>query len=126
YGLSYTSFSFSEFSAGNGLIKPGSILRVTVDVMNTGKRTGDEVVQLYIRHLNSTVTRPQKELKAFQRITLKPGEKKKVFLELKADDLRFWDENRKQFLLEKDKIDLMLGNSSDNIKFIKALQVVDR
>ncbi|HEY6953596.1 MAG TPA: glycoside hydrolase family 3 C-terminal domain-containing protein, partial [Flavisolibacter sp.] len=126
YGLSYTSFSFSEFSAGNGLIKPGSILRVSVDVMNTGKRTGDEVVQLYIRHLNSTVTRPQKELKAFQRITLKPGEKKKIFLELKADDLRFWDENRKQFLLEKDKIDLMLGNSSDNIKFIKALQVVDR
>jgi beta-glucosidase len=126
YGLSYTSFSFSEFSAGNGLIKPGSILRVAVDVMNTGKRTGDEVVQLYIRHLNSTVTRPQKELKAFQRITLKPSEKKKIVLELKADDLRYWDENRKQFVLEKDKIDLMLGNSSDNIKFIKTLQPVDR
>jgi beta-glucosidase len=126
YGLSYTSFSFSGFNAGDGFIKPGSILRVSVDVMNTGKRTGDEVVQLYIRHLNSTVTRPQKELKAFQRITLKPSEKKKIVLELKADDLRYWDENRKQFVLEKDKIDLMLGNSSDNIKFIKTLHPVDR
>ncbi|MGZ3924354.1 MAG: fibronectin type III-like domain-contianing protein, partial [Flavisolibacter sp.] len=63
--------------------------------------------------------------KAFQRITLKPGEKKKVILELKADDLRYWDENRKKFVLEKDKVEVMLGTSSDNIRFFRTVAVTD-
>jgi beta-glucosidase len=121
HGLSYTDFSFSNFKTSNTAIKPASIVQVSVDVMNTGKRTGDEVVQLYIRHLNSTVFRPQKELKAFQRVSLNPGEKKTIVLQLKADDLKYWDENRKQFVLEKDEIELMLGNSSSDIKFFKTM-----
>jgi len=124
YGLSYTTFSFSKFTTSNNVIKDGSIINVTVEVTNTGQRTGDEVAQLYIRHLNSTVVRPQKEVKAFQRITLKPGEKKTVVLQLKADDLKYWDETRKKFVFEKDKIELMLGSSSANIKFFKVLDAV--
>lgn len=121
YGLSYTSFSFSNFATSSSIIKDGSTIKVSVDITNTGKRTGDEVVQLYIRHLNSTVVRPQKELKAFQRITLKPGEKKTVVLQLKANDLRYWDENREKFVFEKDKIELMIGNSATDIKFLRAM-----
>lgn len=121
YGLSYTTFSFSGFKASSNIIKDGSTINVSVDVKNTGKRAGDEVVQLYIRHLNSTVIRPQKELKAFQRITLKPGEKKTVVLQLKADDLKYWDENKKKFVFEKNKVELMLGNSSSDIKFFRVM-----
>jgi beta-glucosidase len=121
YGLSYTNFSFSNFKTSGTVIKAGSIIQVNVEVTNTGKRSGDEVVQLYIRHLNSTVVRPQKELKAFQRVALRPGERKTILLQLKAADLKYWDENRKQFVFEKDKIELMLGNSSADIKFFKVL-----
>jgi beta-glucosidase len=124
YGLSYTNFSFSNFKASNVVIKDGSQLQVNVDVTNTGKRDGDEVVQLYIRHLNSTVDRPQKELKAFKRMTLKPGEKKTVTLQLKADDLRYWDVNKKKFVFEEDKIELMIGTSSADIKFMKIIRAV--
>ncbi|MDP4264903.1 MAG: glycoside hydrolase family 3 C-terminal domain-containing protein [Bacteroidota bacterium] len=124
YGLSYTSFAYSRFNVNTMMIKPGAEITITVDITNTGKRTGDEVVQLYIRHLNSVVLRPQKELKAFQRITLKPKEKKTVQLKLKANDLRYWDVDHHQFMLEKDKVQLLLGSSSADIKFFKTLDVV--
>jgi beta-glucosidase len=124
YGLSYTTFSFSNFKTNSSVIKDGSAIAVSMDVTNTGKQTGDEVVQLYIRHLNSTVIRPQKELKAFQRITLKPGEKKTVLLQLKANDLKYWDENRKKFVFEKDSVELMLGSSSTDIKFFRTVDAV--
>jgi len=122
FGLSYTGFSFSNFRVNANNIQAGSQIQVSVDVTNTGRRTGDEVVQLYIRHLNSAVERPKKELKAFQRVTLKPGEKKTVTLQLKADDLRYWDEYKKRFVFEKDRVELMLGNSSADIKFFKTLE----
>jgi beta-glucosidase len=124
YGLSYTTFSYSNFKTNTSVIREGVNTSVSVDVTNTGKRTGDEVVQLYIRHLNSSVVRPQKELKAFQRITLKPGEKKTVTLQVKPGDLRYWDEDEHQFLLEKDKVKLMIGCSSADIKFFKVLDVI--
>lgn len=79
-------------------------------------------MQLYIQYLHSTVVRSAKELKAFQRITLKPNEKKTIFFKLKAADLRYWDENLHQFELENDKIKLMVGSSSADIKF---QQIVD-
>ncbi|MFI5186266.1 MAG: glycoside hydrolase family 3 C-terminal domain-containing protein [Chitinophagales bacterium] len=124
YGLSYTTFIYSDFKTNAVTIKGGATITVNVDVMNTGKRTGDEVVQLYIRHLNSTVARPKKELKAFQRITLKPGERKTVRLQLKAGDLKYWDEDQQQFILETDKVKLMIGNSSADIKFSKIVDVI--
>jgi beta-glucosidase len=124
FGLSYTTFSFSDFQMSTTVIKPHSLMRVSVVLLNTGKRTGDEVVQLYVGHLNSAVARPHKELKAFQRVTLKPNEKKKVVLELKADDLRYWDEGRKRFVFEKDRLELMLGNSSAEIRFSKIVDAL--
>jgi len=81
-------------------------------------------VQLYIQHLHSTVERPGKELKAFQRITLKTNEKKTIFFKLKASDLKYWDENLHQFVLENDKIKVMLGSSSADIKFQEIVDVI--
>jgi beta-glucosidase len=123
YGLSYTSFTYSNFKTNTTIIKAGTEATISVDITNAGKRTGDEVVQLYLRHLNSTVSRPQKELKAFQRVTIKPGEKKTVQLKLKANDLRYWDKDRHRFVLEKDKVELMIGSSSADIKFFKTITV---
>jgi beta-glucosidase len=117
YGLSYTTFAYSNFKLNNKIIKPNGEIIVTFDITNTGKRTGDEVAQLYIQHLHSIVVRPKKELKAFQRITLKPGEKKTIQLKFKTADLKYWDENLHRYVLEGDQIKLMIGTSSENIKF---------
>jgi beta-glucosidase len=123
YGLSYTTFAYSGFKTNAIAVKSGLQITISVDITNTGKRTGDEVVQLYIRHLNSTVVRPQKELKAFQRITLKPSEKKTIQLQLKSNDLKYWDENEKRFILENDQLKIMIGSSSADIKFSKEIKV---
>jgi beta-glucosidase len=117
FGLSYTTFRYSNFKLNSKIIKPNEVVIINLDITNTGKRTGDEVAQLYIQHLHSAVDRPKKELKAFQRITLQPGEKKTVRLKFKAADLQYWDENLHRYVLENDEVKLMLGASSDNIKF---------
>ena len=117
YGLSYTTFKYSNFKLNSKVIKPDGEVIITFDITNTGKRTGDDVAQLYIQHLHSIVVRPKKELKAFERITLQPGERKTVQLKFKATDLKYWDENLHRYVLENDQVKLMLGTSSDNIKF---------
>ncbi len=125
YGLSYTTFSYSTFKTSAASIKDGSGIAVSADVTNTGKRTGDEVVELYIEHLHSTVERPKKELKDFKRITLKPGEKKTVILQLKADDLKYWDADQQKFVLENDKVKFMISRSAADVVFSKVLSVVE-
>jgi len=117
YGLSYTTFAYSNFKLNNKVIKSKGEAIVTFDITNTGKRTGDDVAQLYIQHLHSVVVRPKKELKAFERITLQPGQRKTIQLKFKANDLRYWDENLHRYVLENDQIKLMLGTSSSDIKF---------
>ncbi|MCU7550172.1 glycoside hydrolase family 3 C-terminal domain-containing protein [Chitinophagaceae bacterium LB-8] len=124
YGLSYTTFFLSDFNTSANDIKRNGVITVNVRIKNTGKLKGDEVVQLYIQHLNSEVARPQKELKAFQRINLSPGEQKNVQLKLTADQLRYWDETTHSFVLEEDKVKLMVGTSSADIKFQKVLSVI--
>ncbi|MDP4150779.1 MAG: glycoside hydrolase family 3 C-terminal domain-containing protein [Bacteroidota bacterium] len=123
YGLSYTSFTWSGFHTTGKLLTPGAQMGVSLDIANTGDRTGDEVVQLYVQHLHSTVERPKKELKAFQRITLKPGEKRTIRLVLHAADLAYWDENLHRWALEPDQLKLMLGSSSADIRFQDIVRV---
>lgn len=122
YGLSYTTFKYSRFQIKNPEIKLNTPITVNVDVTNTGKIKGDEVVELYVQHLNSAVSRPKKELKGFQRVTLNPGEKKTVSIQLDPANLRYWEADQQRWILEKDKVKIMIGSSSDNIKFE---QVVD-
>ncbi|GGY48804.1 beta-glucosidase [Parvularcula lutaonensis] len=91
HGLSYTEFSYSEPVLSAEEISPDGSVDVTVDVTNTGDRAGDEVVQLYIRDLVSSVTRPVRELRGFERISLEPGETRTVTFTLDREDFQFWD-----------------------------------
>ena len=100
YGLSYTTFSYANLKASSAEVASDGTVTVSVDVTNTGSRTGDEVVQLYVKHLKSKVERPVEELKGFQRVTLKPNETKTVQIPLKASTLAFWDEKQAQLKVE--------------------------
>ena len=111
FGLSYTTFAFSKPRLKKKRIRRSESTRLTVDIKNTGSRTGDEVVQMYIRDLVSSVTRPIKELKGFERITLNPGETKTVSLRITPDHLAFYDVYMK-FVVEPGEFEIMVGNSS--------------
>lgn len=91
YGLSYSTFKYSKVSLSRNQIKTGETLLVKVEVTNQGKMTGDEVLQVYIQHVGSTVDRPIKELKAFQRVTIDAGQKAAVEIPLKVDSLAWWN-----------------------------------
>lgn len=91
YGLSYTTFKYSNVKLSSASLKKDDVLTVTFDLENTGKYKGTEVAQLYIQDKVGSVTRPVKELKRFTRVTLKPGEKKNVSFELPISELAFWN-----------------------------------
>lgn len=111
YGLSYTSFTYDNLKLSTSEIKKGEPLQVSVDVLNTGERDGEEVVQLYIQDEYSTVTRPIKELKDFKKTSLKKGEKKTVTFEITPDKLSFYDLDMKK-IVEEGKFNVMIGSSS--------------
>jgi len=111
YGLSYTSFSYGKPSISPAQIAPNGQAKVSVAVTNTGKRAGDEIVQLYIHDLVSSVTRPVIELKDFRRISLQPGETKTVEFTITPDKLRFYDVNMKR-VVEPGTFEIMVGPSS--------------
>jgi beta-glucosidase len=123
FGLSYTTFEYSKFALSKPVLHPGEEITVRVNIKNTGKVAGDEVVQLYIRHMNSKVKRPALELRGFKRVSVLPGETTTVTLPLKAGDLAYWDENSHDFVVEKDQVRVMVGSSSKNIKFMKTIRV---
>jgi beta-glucosidase len=114
YGLSYTQFKFSNLQLSAQRIRPDGSLTVTVVIENVGQRAGDEVAQLYIRDLSASVTRPVKELKGFQRITLQPGEKKTVQFKLTSRELGFYDREMR-FVVEPGAVKVMVGSSSEDL-----------
>lgn len=119
YGLTYTSFDISPVRlSANTMDRKGKI-EASVSVTNTGKRAGTEVVQLYLRDLYSSVTRPVKELKAYKKLSLNPGETKEVVFELTEEDLKFYD-IRMNYTAEKGDFEVMIGNSSRDIDLKKA------
>ena len=111
YGLSYTAFAVSDVRLEQTRIKKNGRTRVLAKVKNTGARAGSEVVQLYIRDVVSSVTRPVKELKAFQKVWLEAGEEKTVTLEITAESLAFYDINM-EYVVEPGDFALMVGTSS--------------
>ncbi len=92
FGLSYTSFEYSNLRLSSPKVRPGGTLTVSADVANTGGYQAEEVVELYTRQLAGSITRPVRELKGFRRIRLKPGQKQTVTFTLSTDDLAFWNE----------------------------------
>jgi beta-glucosidase len=124
YGLSYTTFEYSNLKASPAQIGPAGQAKVVVTVTNTGKRAGDEIVQLYIHDLVSSVTRPVMELKDFKRISLVPGESKTVEFLITPDKLSFFGPNM-NLIVEPGMFDIMVGTSSVKYQTAK-LEVVAR
>ncbi len=114
HGLSYTTFKYSDLKVQKGA--GNSVATVSVTITNTGKRAGKEVVQLYLQDPKCTVKRPEKELKGFRKIDLKPGESKKVTFALTKRDLAFYDVKSKTWVAEKGDYNVLVGSSSRDIR----------
>jgi beta-glucosidase len=124
YGLSYTTFKISNLQLSAPQIPASGKLTVSVDVENTGRRAGDEVVQLYVRDVVASMTRPVKELKGFQRVTLQPGEKRRIEFTLTHDQLAFWNREMR-FVVEPGEFRVMVGANSQDVIEAK-FDVVER
>jgi len=112
YGLSYTNFAFANLKISDPQIKVGGNILVSVDVPNTGKLAGDEVVQLYIHQKFGSDSRPMRELKGFKRVTLQPGETKTVNFELGPDQLCYWSTNAGKWIQDAATFDIWVGSDS--------------
>lgn len=111
FGLSYTNFDYSNLKISSDKMNESGKLKVTVDVTNTGNYDGKETVQLYIKDLVGSVTRPVRELKNFQKITLKKGEKQTVTFDITVEDLKFYNSDL-QFVAEPGQFDIFVGGNS--------------
>jgi beta-glucosidase len=115
FGLSYTSFSYSDIALNTTAFKPGQSLTATVTITNSGKTDGQETVQLYVRDLVGSVVRPVKELKGFEQIFLKAGESRKISFTLQAEDLRFYND-KLEYIYEPGEFKLYIGGNSKDVK----------
>lgn len=125
YGLSYTTFTINKVRLTDKTIRRKGSTRVLAEVKNTGTRAGTEVVQVYIRDLVSSVTRPIKELKGFQKVSLEPGETKTVEIEITPESLAFYDINMK-YVVEPGDFEIMVGNSSRDADLQKVILRVEK
>jgi len=126
HGLSYTTFAYGNLVLSAAEYGPedetnGGAIRVSVDVQNTGTRAGQEVVQLYVRDLESSLVRPDKELKAFAKVALEPSETRTVAFNLGRDELSFYDPARRQWVVEPGEFEILVGSSSRDIRMVGAL-----
>jgi beta-glucosidase len=123
YGLSYTQFQLSNLQLTERRIRPDGRLTVSVELTNTGKRGGDEVVQLYLRNTAASVTRPVRELKGFQRVMLRPGEKRRIEFTLTREQLGFYNREMR-FVVEPGEFKVIVGNSSaDEHELVTSFEV---
>jgi beta-glucosidase len=113
HGLSYTSFGYANLKVAQASSRPGEAVTVTADLTNTGKRAGDEVAQLYLHQRSGLAARPVRELKGFQRVTLKPGETRRLTFTVPAADLRYWNEATNGWVQDEAAFDVWVGGSSD-------------
>ena len=116
HGLSYTKFDYTSGKLDSKKIAPNGTVKVTFTVKNTGKRDGDEVAQVYYRHVNSKVPQPKLALCGFSRVSLKSGESTKVTVEIPAERLRYWDSEKKQYVVEPGEYEFLVGAASDDIR----------
>jgi beta-glucosidase len=123
YGLSYTTFGYDDLRTSADTLRGRDTLLVSVVVTNTGTRTGDEVVQLYVRHLGSKVARPIHDLRGFRRVTLRPRETRTVRFPLAASDLAYWSTETQGWVTENEPILLEVGGSSADVRLAKTITV---
>jgi len=123
YGLSYTTFDYKGLRLSAPSVEAGGKINVRVKVKNAGTRGSDEVVQMYVQHLGSSVERPQLELKGFQRVHIEAGAEREVTLELAPRDLAYWDPARDAWRVEKESVRVFAGGSSDKLPVQATLQI---
>ena len=123
HGLSYTRFDYSNLRLSARLIPADGQLSIRVDVRNVGECEGDEVVQLYVHDVESSVKRPVKELRGFERINLKPAEKRTVNFSLKGQQLAFYDVDKHIFVVEPGMFDVLVGSSSEDIRLAGQFEI---
>ena len=115
YGLSYTNFSLSDVKLSSKTLAPGATLTASVTLKNTGQRDGETVVQLYLRDVAASMSRPVKSLKNFEKVMLKAGEQKEVQFILSEDDLKFYNADLK-YVAEPGEFDVQIGLDSENVQ----------
>lgn len=123
HGLSYATFRYTNVRVSASTLAASDTITVSADITNSGNRAGDEVVQLYVRHLGSKVARPKRDLRGYQRITLAPGQTKTVAFKLPASSLAYWDENANRWVIEEDSVEIEIGASSSDIRLRKTIRV---
>jgi beta-glucosidase len=116
HGLTYTTFVYGGLKLDRSEAKKGEVVKVSLELTNTGAYDSDEVVQLYAGFPGSEVERPQKALKSFRRVHVPAGSSMKVTLDLRTDDLAYWDPGPGRWELEKGTVNLMVGASSGDIR----------
>lgn len=124
HGLSYTRFDYGALSVGTESVAPNASVRITVPVTNSGTVAGDEVVQLYVRDPVASVARPVKELRGFVRLSLAPGETRRVTFTLAAAQLAIWQAGK--WIVEPGAIELMVGSSSEDIRARGSFRIAGR
>jgi beta-glucosidase len=124
FGLSYTTFSYENLKTTPQNLRRGGKISVSLDVTNTGNYAGAEVVQVYVRDIESSVPRPVKELKGFEKIQLKPGETKPVRIELDESALSFYDPSKKAWVAEPGAFEVLVGSSSRDIRLKERFELL--
>jgi beta-glucosidase len=119
YGLSYTSFEYDKIKLSANEMRENQQIDLSFEITNSGKIKGAEIAQLYISDINSSVIRPQKELKGFAKVELNPGETKSVSMKIDKSSLSFYDEKAKSFITEPGEFEVLIGSSSSDIKLKK-------
>ncbi|HHU72459.1 MAG TPA: glycosyl hydrolase [Clostridiales bacterium] len=123
HGLSYTTFAYSNIQVNKSSITDRDTVTVSIDVTNTGSRAGKEIVQLYIRDVKSTVIRPEKELRGFDKVELAPGETKTVTFELGKRAFAYWNTEIHDWHVETGEFEILIGSSSRSIECSAAIKV---
>ena len=126
HGLSYTKFDFKSGKLESKKIPTDGTAKVTFTVKNSGKRDGDEVAQVYYRHVNSVVPQAKLALCGFTRVNLKRGESKKILIEVLAERLRYWDAEKKQYVVEPGDYEILVGAASDDIRLKLPITITAR
>ncbi|MFO7943442.1 MAG: glycoside hydrolase family 3 C-terminal domain-containing protein [Anaerolineales bacterium] len=125
HGLSYTTFTYDHVKLNGETFQTGDTIEIQVDITNQGDRSGQEVLQLYVRDPDSSLQRPPKELKAFSKLHLEPGETGTVTLELEENDLAFYDDAQGKWVVEPGEFGILIGRSAGDIRLSKTFHWSD-
>jgi beta-glucosidase len=123
FGLSYATFRYDRIRISSDTLRGDDTVNVSVDVTNTSPRSGDEVVQLYVRYPSSAVARPKRDLRGFRRVTLQPAETRTVTFPLAASALRYWDPGGHRWAIENGPVVVEADASSADIRLTTTLLV---